>query len=161
MLLLRILLFTLAVPIPVTIGVPTLLAWRSGALHAPTGAAWAWAGAAVGLLGAAGYAWCALNFARHGRGTPAPYDPPRELVVAGPYRFVRNPMYLAALLVVLGQALFWASLLIGGYALALLILFHLRVTRYEEPALAREFGAAFDRYRATTPRWLPRVKSCP
>ena len=101
--------------------------------------------------------WCARDFARRGRGTPAPYDPPRALVTDGLYRFVRNPMYVGVLLAVLGLALWWWSRSVLIYAVGVAIAFHLRVLMYEEPRLTQSFGADFAQYRARAPRWLPRL----
>jgi len=98
-----------------------------------------------------------VRFVVRGRGTPAPAAPPTRLVVSGQYRHVRNPMYVALVASVLGQALVLGSRGLVAYAGLLLVLFHLRVTTYEEPKLAEEFGAQFGAYRASVPRWLPRM----
>jgi protein-S-isoprenylcysteine O-methyltransferase Ste14 len=114
---------------------------------------------AGGLLAAAGVASLVesfVRFVRQGRGTPAPQAPPKELVVSGQFRFVRNPMYLAILAIVLGQAAARGRLVLLAYAAALFGAFHLRVVRYEEPTLARQFGEAFENYRRHVPRWRPR-----
>lgn len=99
--------------------------------------------------------WCVLAFGTAGRGTPAPFDPPRRLVVSGPYRLVRNPMYLGAAVALVGAAVFYASVALMGYAALFLAAAHLFVTRWEEPALSRTFGAEYERYRSRTNRWLP------
>lgn len=96
--------------------------------------------------------WC---FAGRGRGTPAPVDPPRELVTSGPYRYTRNPMYLGVVSVLLGQALVFESPALLLYTLFCLLAFHTRVVCREEAELADRFGEAYVRYRATVPRWLP------
>jgi protein-S-isoprenylcysteine O-methyltransferase Ste14 len=108
------------------------------------------------LAGLAAILWCFADFIRRGRGTPAPYDPPRELVVAGLYRYVRNPQYVGVLVTVAGEALLTGAAVLLGYAALLAIGYHLFVTGYEEPALSRLFGEAYGRYRATVPRWIPR-----
>jgi len=100
------------------------------------------------------------RFVTEGRGTPAPVMPPTELVVRGLYRYVRNPMYVALLMIVTGQALLLGRFILLGYAAALWVLFHLFVVFYEEPKLRRTFGPSYDEYRATVPRWWPRVKRC-
>lgn len=103
--------------------------------------------------------WCARDFAHQGGGTPAPYDPPRRLVTAGLYRFVRNPMYVAVVSSILAQAVWYGSRAVVWYGLGMGLLFHLRVVLVEEPTLARAFGDEFAAYRARVPRWLPRVRS--
>ena len=108
-------------------------------------------GAGVGAI-----LWCFADFIRRGRGTPAPYDPPRELVVAGLYRYVRNPQYVGVLVAVAGEALLTGAAVLLAYAALLGVGYHLFVTRHEEPALSRLFGEAYGRYRATVPRWVPR-----
>ncbi len=102
---------------------------------------------------------CVLTFAFIGRGTPAPFDPPRTLVVAGPYRRVRNPMYIGAGSALLGAALFYQSLALAGYALIFLLITHLFVMLYEEPHLRRVFGASYDDYLRHVPRWIPKWRS--
>jgi protein-S-isoprenylcysteine O-methyltransferase Ste14 len=108
------------------------------------------------LVGAAIYLWCLWHFAVTGRGTPAPIDPPTRLVVRGLYRRIRNPMYVGVLLVVAGWALYYRSIAVIEYAVALAVLFHVFVVFVEEPLLRRRFGAAYDDYTRTVGRWLPR-----
>lgn len=113
-------------------------------------------GLIIVLTGAALAAWCVVAFAFLGRGTPAPFDAPRRLVVSGPYGRVRNPMYLGAVVALAGAALFFGSAALFGYAVLFLLVAHLFVLLYEEPTLARLFGAEYDAYRARVRRWLPR-----
>ena len=108
------------------------------------------------LLGAAGLAWCFYDFAARGRGTPAPYDPPKRLVVSGPYRVVRNPMYVCVTTILLGEAIVFQAPALVGWAAAFLLTTHLFVTLYEEPTLGDKFGDDYARYCARVPRWLPR-----
>jgi protein-S-isoprenylcysteine O-methyltransferase Ste14 len=110
----------------------------------------------VGVAGGALALWCIVTFALAGRGTPAPFDPPRKLVVQGPYRYVRNPMYVGAVLALCGAALFYRSIPLFGYAALFLLATHLFVVVYEEPTLARLFGSEYEKYRARVGRWLPR-----
>ena len=114
----------------------------------------------VGLLplaaGIAGLAWCLRDFALVGRGTPAPFDPPRQLVATGLYRRVRNPMYLSALSLLVGEAALLEAPVLLRYAAGFFLVAHLFVVLYEEPALRRKFGESYDLYRATVPRWLAR-----
>src|SRR6516165_10148704 len=116
----------------------------------------AWEAVPVIAAGAALYAWCVWNFAAVGGGTPGPWDAPSRVVAVGPYRWVRNPIYIAALLVVLGEAWLFTSLALLVYAGIMAVVFHLFVTGYEEPALGRRFGPTYAEYRRTVPRWLPR-----
>lgn len=103
--------------------------------------------------------WCARDFARRGRGTPAPYDPPRALVTTGLYQYVRNPMYVGVLTAILGLAIWWWSPSVLTYAVGIALVFHFRVLIYEEPRLAESFASDFTRYRAEVPRWLPRLRN--
>ncbi len=96
-----------------------------------------------------------FEFARSGRGTLSPVDPPRTLVVRGLYRHVRNPMYLSVSLVILGQALMARSLALVVYWLVWFLLANLFVVIYEEPALRRQFGRSYDEYAERVGRWLP------
>ncbi len=112
-----------------------------------------WPGLIPVGLGSALLLWCVVAFITQGRGTLAPWDPPRQLVIAGPYGRTRNPMYVAVLLIVVGWALAFTSVAVLAYAVALAGLFHWRVTRYEEPWAARTFGEAWTHYAACVPRW--------
>jgi protein-S-isoprenylcysteine O-methyltransferase Ste14 len=116
----------------------------------------AWEAVPVIAAGAALYAWCVWNFAAVGDGTPGLWDAPRRVVATGPYRWVRNPIYLAALLVVLGEAWLFMSPPLLVYAAAMAVFCHLFVTGYEERKLSRQFGDSYLEYRRTVPRWIPR-----
>ena len=131
-----------------------LLSWSGIVRPASLGAAQI-AGVAVGASGAVLALWCIATFIVIGRGTPAPFDPPRRLVVAGPYRFVRNPMYLGAGLALAGAALFYESWALLGYCAAFLFVTHLFVVLYEESALRAAFGDSYVRYCQSVRRWLP------
>lgn len=115
------------------------------------------AGAVIGAAGAALALWCVLSFATLGRGTPAPFDPPRRLVVRGPYRFVRNPMYIGAGLALLGAALFYATWLLLVYTVLFFAAAHLFVVTYEEPTLRQNFGQEYEAYCRDVRRWVPRM----
>lgn len=104
---------------------------------------------------------CVLAFALVGRGTPAPFDPPRRLVAWGPYRWVRNPMYVGAGTAVSGAALYYHSLPLFAYAVAFLLAMHGFVVWYEEPALRRMFGREYEEYCRRVGRWWPRAGSGP
>lgn len=114
-------------------------------------------GFAVLALGAVLLLWCVRDFYVAGKGTLAPWDPPKHLVVVGLYRFVRNPMYIAVLTVVLGWTLVFGSMWLVLYMVALAIGFHLRVRCYEEPRLRQQFQAEWSAYFKAVPRWLPRL----
>ena len=132
-----------------------VLTW-SGIRPPPTIALPQVAGFVVGLAGAVFALSCILTFALVGKGTPAPFDPPRRLVTAGPYRYLRNPMYLGAGLALLGAALYYRSLALLAYVAAFMLVAHVFVVSYEEPTLRRLFGSAYKVYCARTGRWLPR-----
>lgn len=110
----------------------------------------------IGLAGLLLAAWCAATFVTRGRGTPAPFDPPREFVATGPYRAVRNPMYIGGALGIVGGGLAFGSVSIVILAIVYLLAAHLLVVLYEEPTLAGKFGESYARYRATVHRWIPR-----
>jgi protein-S-isoprenylcysteine O-methyltransferase Ste14 len=110
------------------------------------------------VLGIAGYLWCALDFAFRGRGTPFPGDPPKVLVVKGLYKYVRNPMYISVLTVLLGECALFASWQLLEYSAAVAVMFHLFVLIYEEPALRRQMGPAYEDYCREMRRWVPRLR---
>jgi protein-S-isoprenylcysteine O-methyltransferase Ste14 len=109
------------------------------------------------LAGVASYCWCAWEFIATGKGTPAPYDPPRALVARGLYRMVRNPMYVGVSAIIVGEAALFKSIALLVYAAVAMLAFHLRVIYYEEPTLKRLFGDSWEEYRRRVPRWIPRV----
>ena len=150
--LLRGFLFSVVVPGTGGVLIPWVIASGSGAALA----SFAPLGVVVIAAGLALYLWCMWIFATVGRGTPGPWDAPRRLVAVGPYRWVRNPIYLAALLVVLGEALLFGSPPLLVYAGAMAICFHLFVIGYEEPTLRRSFPGTYPQYGRTVPRWIPR-----
>jgi protein-S-isoprenylcysteine O-methyltransferase Ste14 len=132
-----------------------VLPWFLAGADTSRGDGWAIGGVVLGV-GLAVVLWCVRDFFVSGRGTLAPWDPPRHLVVVGLYRYVRNPMYVGVLLIVVGWSLLAGSRLVGIYAAILAVGFHLRVLTYEEPWLARTFGDEWTRYSAAVHRWLPR-----
>jgi len=138
----------------VLVYVPYLLV-SGGAARLDLGA-WRYAGLLPLAAGIAGIAWCLRDFSVVGRGTPAPFDPPRRLVVTGPYRYVRNPMYVSALLLLVGEMLLLEAPVLLRYAAGFFVVVHLFVVFYEEPTLRRMFGESYERYRQSVPRWLPR-----
>ena len=118
--------------------------------------AWQVAGMFLGALGAALAITCILTFVFVGRGTPAPFDPPRRLVVLGPYRLVRNPMYLGAGFTLSGAGLFYQSIPLLSYAGVFLFVTHLFVVLYEEPTLRRTFDGDYEAYCRRVGRWWPK-----
>jgi protein-S-isoprenylcysteine O-methyltransferase Ste14 len=98
------------------------------------------------------------RFALHGLGTPAPVFPTRHLVVGGLYRYVRNPIYVAGISVIVGQALYFGSLRLLEYAALVWLGCHVFVLTYEEPKLRATFGAEYENFCAHVPRWLPRLR---
>jgi protein-S-isoprenylcysteine O-methyltransferase Ste14 len=129
-----------------------VLSWSGIVRPTDIGASQA-AGVIVGAAGALLALWCIATFIVQGRGTPAPFDPPRKLVVAGPYRFARNPMYVGAALALGGAALFYQSWALLGYCVAFLVVMHLFVVLYEEPTLRGTFGDDYLRYCERVRRW--------
>jgi protein-S-isoprenylcysteine O-methyltransferase Ste14 len=108
-------------------------------------------------VGSVGLLWCIWDFARVGRGTLAPVDPPRFLVKGGLYRYVRNPMYVSVLFVVLGEALLFESRRLFVWFAAVAAAFHLFVLLYEEPNLTDRCGESYLEYKRSVPRWLPKM----
>jgi protein-S-isoprenylcysteine O-methyltransferase Ste14 len=110
------------------------------------------------MVGIAMLVWCFWDFLAKGKGTPAPMDPPKELVVSGLYKYVRNPMYVGVLFVILGHFLwfgFWNLLIYGALVF---LAFHSFVIFYEEPNLKQRFSTAYEGYLKRVPRWIPRFK---
>jgi protein-S-isoprenylcysteine O-methyltransferase Ste14 len=135
-----------------------LTGWHTGAVYpVPVRIA----GAAVIVAGAAVLLGAFTQFALEGRGTPAPPAPTGQLVVRGLYRFVRNPMYLAVLAVIAGQALLLGRPLLLGYAAVVGAAFAAFVQGYEQPALSRRYGAEYEAYRRAVPGWWPRFPPAP
>ena len=148
--LLRALFAFLALPGMVAIAVPAWFAvsmLRAGGSFHP-----------IGLLPlAAGFAlllWCVRDFYVTGKGTLAPWSPPKNLVTTGLYRHSRNPMYVAVATMLIGWALCFMSRSLAIYAGIVILAFHIRVVFGEEPWLARTHGAQWEEYRARVPRWL-------
>jgi protein-S-isoprenylcysteine O-methyltransferase Ste14 len=147
--------FLLAAPGTIAGLIPwSMTGWRLPA-HAPRPLQAA--GAALIVAGLWLIVECFARFALQGRGTPAPIAPPERLVVSGPYRRVRNPMYVAVTALNLGQAALFADMRLLVYAGVVWTLFHLFVLVYEEPTLRGAFPADYAAYFAAVPRWIPRI----
>ena len=117
-----------------------------------------WLAVPFWVAGTAVMLWCAWAFTVRGHGTPSPTDPPRELVVSGLYRYVRNPIYLGVLAVFVGYVLWHPSRAILLCPVLVAVSSHLFVIFYEEPHLRKTFGAAYKEYCQSVPRWIPRFK---
>lgn len=153
LLLFKNLLFTVLVPGTVGVYLPIQIA-RATEAHARGGFTWL-LGFVLLAAGALIYMVCVADFAVRGRGTPAPMDPPRRLVVTGLYRYVRNPMYVGVLAVIMGWASLTRSPWLLGYGLLVALGFHAFITLYEERALEKQFGEEYRRYRGAVGRWIP------
>ncbi len=120
-----------------------------------------WAGmvGAILMVGGAAFALTCIGFfVVRGRGTPAPFDPPREFVAVGPYRYVRNPMYIGAIVLVIGFGLYFTSVSIGLFSRVFLFIAHLFVIFVEEPGLENRFGQSYLDYKKSVNRWIPKWK---
>lgn len=131
-----------------------VLAWAGVVRPASMGPAQI-AGLLVCTAGAIVALSCVAAFAFIGKGTPAPFDPPRKLVVRGPYKYVRNPMYIGASVALTGAALFYQSLALFAFVAGFLLVTHLFVVLYEEPTLRRLFGPQYAAYCLHVHRWMP------
>lgn len=148
--------FVLVIPGSVVVYVPLFL---SGGRVQPPFFGWPvlrWLGVALIVGATPVFIDFLVRFVREGHGTPAPVAPPRQLVVTGSFRYVRNPGYVAILTLLLGEGLFYGSQTILLYALIVALMFHLFVVLYEEPILRRQFGATYEAYCHQVPRWIPR-----
>lgn len=154
LLFLKNLLFTVVVPGTVAGYVPWLIARGGEPFGSP---AWLLLASGFFIIGGMIYLWCIWDFATFGRGTPAPTDAPKKLVVRGLYRYTRNPMYLGVLTVILGWVVLFRAFNLLVYALCVGTVFHLFIVFYEEPHLQKTFGMTYDQYRSRVGRWLPRI----
>lgn len=140
----------------VLIFLPARVLSSAGILRPNAIGSWQVAGVLIGTIGAALAVSCIVAFVFVGRGTPAPFDPPRRLVVQGPYRFVRNPMYIGAGLALAGAAFFYQSVALLAYIVVFFLITHLFVVAYEEPTLRRTFEKDYRAYCEKVGRWWPR-----
>jgi len=145
--------FTVVAPGTVAVYVPLLLARGHSVSF---GAAFV-GGILLLVLGGGVYGRCVWDFATFGRGTPAPIDAPKRLVVRGLYRYTRNPMYLGVLMLALGWAVLFQAAIILSYTVVVGLVFHLVVILYEERHLRGEFGTEYDVYCSRVNRWLPKI----
>jgi protein-S-isoprenylcysteine O-methyltransferase Ste14 len=159
MIALKTLIFTILVPGAVAVLVPSVLLSSPGARGSMKLDGFRYFGLAGILVGALIYLWCAWDFTFSGKGSPAPIDPPKKLVVRGLYRYVRNPMYVGVLTLILGQAIWFECVQLFAYAGTAFVLMYAFVFFYEEPALKRKFGESYERYCEAVPRWIPGLKA--
>ena len=110
------------------------------------------------LLGTVTILWCFSDFTFKGHGTPNPIDPPKELVATGLYHYVRNPIYLGVLTIIIGHFLWFKTIWMLDYAVVVFLAFHLFIIFYEEPTLKRKFGATYESYYKSIPRWVPKIR---
>jgi protein-S-isoprenylcysteine O-methyltransferase Ste14 len=153
----------LALPFQVLVVIPAALLWLTRGARSPLSPAGPaepafWAALACFAAGLSLMVATIRLFDRRGQGTLAPWDPPRRLVVAGPYRRVRNPMISGVLLNLLGEALLFRSAALGAWLAVFFVSNNLYFVLSEEPALERRFGDEYRRYRAAVPRWIPRLR---
>ncbi len=135
---------------------PAAILWWRGIPLAPAPGAPLWIGAGIAGIAYSAVIGEALRFVRRGRGTLVPIEPPSVLVVAGPYRYVRNPMYLLYVCIAVAEAIAWRSAWLLGYAGLLFAIAHAYVVGREEPLLRERFGAAYEAYSERVSRWWPR-----
>ncbi|MGI8835091.1 MAG: methyltransferase family protein [Pyrinomonadaceae bacterium] len=159
MLLLRSIFFTILQPGTAVVLIPYWLisSGSAGILssHQPR----RYLGAPLIVTGSAGLLWCIREFFSRRRGTISPIDSPKSLVVRGLYKYVRNPMYVSVVTILIGEATFFMSLPVLIEAGVFIILAHIFVAGYEEPSLRRGFGESYERYTQAVGRWIPRYRS--
>jgi protein-S-isoprenylcysteine O-methyltransferase Ste14 len=153
---LRSLFFALILPGSVTLLIPYFILSARGGIAVPRWGPVQYVACIVIAAGAAVLIRCIADFARIGRGTLAPVDPPKTLVIRGLYRYARNPMYLGVLCVLLGEALLFQSVPLLTYTAVWFLFVNLFVIFYEEPALRGRFGESYEQYRRAVGRWIPR-----
>ena len=108
------------------------------------------------LIGEGIILWCFWLFSFHGQGTPLPIDPPKNLVVIGLYKYVRNPIYVGVLLLLSGHIFWFGRVFLIAYLITAFLIFHTFIILYEEPTLRKKFRASYEDYLKQVPRWLPR-----
>jgi len=111
------------------------------------------------IIGSIMILWCFWDFLIKGHGTPAPMDSPKELVVTGFYKFVRNPMYVGVLFMLFSEFLWLGFWYLLAYTVFFFTAFHIFIISYEEPMLNKKFAKSYEKYLRGTPRWIPRFKT--
>ena len=150
---LKTIIFTLIVPGTFAVLIPYLLVSKFDSGNLSNYLLFSVAGIFLLCIGVGIYLWCAWEFAR-AQGTPAPIDPPKELVVKGLYKFTRNPMYVGVICILLGESLFFGSPAILLYLGSMFIVFQAFIMLYEEKTLTRKFGDGYRKYCESVPRWF-------
>lgn len=154
-LLIRSLFFTILQPGVVVGLIPyLLLRFESRAFLPDSWTLWQYAGAAVFFPGLLILLSCIVRFMTEGKGTISPLDPTKRLVIRGLYKYSRNPMYLGVMLALIGEAVFWQSLILAFYAAIVFAAFNLFIILHEEPRLRRDFGGEYEAYLQKVRRWL-------
>jgi protein-S-isoprenylcysteine O-methyltransferase Ste14 len=145
--------FAILVPGTVAVYVPYFIFRSSDALQWPGISLLSISGMIIGGIGIALLLHCIITFAVQGKGTPAPIDPPKSLVIYGAYRYTRNPMYLSVLIILLSWAIVFKSIPVFIYAGIVFVCFHFFVQLFEEPSLRKKFGKPYQDYYNSIPRW--------
>jgi protein-S-isoprenylcysteine O-methyltransferase Ste14 len=152
----------LILPGTALVAIPALILWAAdgtpfGAAAPSVRAPTLWLGLPAAVAAVVLMVWTMRLFIGHGRGTPAPWDPPERLVVLGPYRHVRNPMIAGVVLFLISEALVMGAPALFAWAAFFMLANMIYFPLSEEPALARRHGEAYRRYRENVPRWIPRL----
>ena len=151
-------LYTLVVPGSITVLVPFLILTLEFRLIPMPLGIYHYLGLIPICLGMVLYLWAAWEFAITGKGTPSSISPPKKLVVNGPYRWIRNPMYAGLLFILVGEAIFVQEVILVAYFFFFYLSFNRYIHNNEEPNLAHKFGANYRLYCHAIPRWLPRIR---
>lgn len=154
----------LIAPVTVTVVIPAVIGLAGGARALPALPTWLTiaailVGAVLIVLGITLLAWTVWLFHTTGKGTLAPFDPPKHLVVRGPYRHVRNPMITGVVSILFGEALALQSVGLLIWAATFLLFNMIYFPLVEERGLSKRFGPSYDEYRRSVPRWLPRARA--
>ena len=136
--------------------IPAELRVRFHEASAGSWGVWQWIGLWVLLNGVGLAGWCANLFNVEGRGTPLPMAPPRRFLMTGPYRYVRNPMLLGLILILIGEVILFRSRVLALYTGTMMIVAGLYIRGLEEPGLVKRFGQPYQEYCQRVPRWIPR-----
>src|SRR5215813_10341818 len=158
MLLLRSIFFTFLLPGTVTVIIPWWILSSNDTNFSPHVQWVRYLGLPLIVIGVAGLLWCIWQFFSEGRGTLAPVDAPKHLVVRGLYRYVRNPMYVSVATILIGEVILFMSTAIIIETGVFMVLVYLFVVYYEEPTLRRQFGESYERYTHRVGRWIPRLR---
>lgn len=155
---LKTLLFTIFVPGFFTVYLPYLFLSSGRGLHLFEIGIFRFFGIVLIVIGVMIYLFCAWDFTFFGKGTPAPIDPPKIFVARRLYRFVRNPMYVGVLTLLVGEGILFESITLFIYVILMWTLFNTFVLLYEEPTLKKKFGKTYEEYLKSVPRWIPKYK---